>query len=85
MKLVRTSSRLALLAISCATISACGQPETLRSVSDFCLNDRRLTTSVPGEAEDDPGNQWDTFDTVLQIFAHNEVHDRLCPPVTTPR
>lgn len=69
----------ALLAIGCATISACGQPERPRTASDFCLVDQRLTIEpAPAAGVDDPGNRFDTDETVKQVLEHNEVHDRLC-------
>jgi hypothetical protein len=49
--------------------------------SDFCLADQRVEPSIsPVAGADDPGNQHDSEPTVLALFAHNEVHDRLCPP-----
>jgi hypothetical protein len=60
--------------------SACGQREILRTVSDFCLNDREVKYAVaaaPGQ--DDPGNQLDTDETVKDLIEHNAVHRRLCP------
>lgn len=62
--------------------SACGQPEPLRTVSDFCLNDRRISLEVePGAGAEDAaaGNQFDTRETEAEVLTHNEVHDRLCP------
>lgn len=59
--------------------SACGQHETLRTVSDLCLNDREVKYSVaatPGQ--DDLGNQYDTDETVKDLIEHNAVLRRLC-------
>jgi hypothetical protein len=68
-----------LLGIVCATTSACGQPERPQTVSDFCLVDKRLSVEVaPAPGADDPGNRYDTDQTVDEVIAHNEVHDRLC-------
>lgn len=79
MKSGKRCASLALLAIGCATVSACGQQERPRTASDFCLVDQRLTVeAAPGIGADDPGNQYDTDETVEQVLAHNEVHDRLC-------
>jgi hypothetical protein len=79
MRLARKSAALTMLVFGCGTISACGQPEHPRAVSDFCLVDQRLTVEVaPGPGVDDPTNQFDTDETVRQALAHNEVHDRLC-------
>jgi len=76
---VKKSAGLMLLATACVTTSACGQPERPRVVSDFCTVDQRLTVEVaPGPGVDDPGNQFDTDETVNQVLGHNEVHDRLC-------
>jgi len=59
--------------------SACGQPEPLRTVGDFCLNDRHITVEVaPAPGVDDTGNRFDTDETVEQVLAHNEVLARLC-------
>lgn len=78
---VKRSSGLMMLALSCAMTSACGQPEPPRTVSDFCLNDRRLSVEPALVAgQDDPGNYLDSDTTVLEVLEHNEVHDRLCPP-----
>jgi hypothetical protein len=61
------------------TMSACGQPETLRTVSDFCLNDREVRYSVaPAPGVDDAGNQFDTDETVRGLIEHNAVLRRLC-------
>ena len=62
-----------------STLSACGQPERPRSVSDFCLNDRRISAEpAPAAGADDPGNQYDTDETFAEIIAHNAVRDKLC-------
>lgn len=59
--------------------SACGQRETLRTVSDFCLNDREVKYSVAAEpGQDDPGNQFDSDETVKDLIEHNAVWRRLC-------
>jgi hypothetical protein len=81
MKPAKRLAALALLGTACVTISACGQPERPRVVSDFCLNDVRLSSEpAPAPDADDPGNLFDTDQTFAEILAHNEVHDRLCPP-----
>lgn len=72
--------RPAMLGIALATLSACGQPETVRSVSDFCLLSKRVTVSVaPAPSVNDPGNTFDTDETVNQVLEANNVFDRLCP------
>lgn len=59
--------------------SACGQRETLRTVSDFCLNDREVKYDVaPTPDADDPGNKFDTDATVKDLIEHNAVLRRLC-------
>lgn len=61
--------------------SACGQRETLRTVSDFCLNDREVRYSVaPAPGVDDAGNKFDTDETVRDLIEHNAVLRRLCQP-----
>jgi len=77
MKHVKKSAILAALLVM---TSACGQRETLRSVSDFCLNDRRVSIAPAPEAgQDDPGNAFDSEQTVTEVLEHNAVLDRLCP------
>lgn len=81
MKPAKRYGRLGLLVTACATISACGQPERPRTVSDFCLVAKRLSAEpAPAPNVDDPGNHWDTDLTFAEVLAHNEVFDRLCPP-----
>lgn len=84
MQLVKKSARLALPAIALAMLSACGaNGERPKSVSDFCLNSQRITVSVaPATGANDPGNKFDTDETVNQVFEHNAVVDRLCPMTT---
>lgn len=75
----RKFARPALLVIALATTSACAQPEPPRTVSDFCPNSRRITIEpAPAAGADDPGNRWDTDETVGQVLEHNAVLDRLC-------
>jgi hypothetical protein len=67
------------------TTSACARPERLRTVSDFCLAAQRITAEpAPGANIDDPGNRFDTDETLFQVLEHNQVVDRLCP-VPAPR
>jgi hypothetical protein len=57
--------------------------EPPRTVSDFCLNDRQLSSNAaPAAGIDDPGNQYDSDETLLGIYSHNAVHQDLCgsPP-----
>jgi hypothetical protein len=70
--------------------SACGQREPLKTASDFCLAAQRITAEpAPSAQVDDPGNRFDTDDTLFQVLEHNQVLDRLCPrfartPLPTP-
>lgn len=62
-------------------MSACNQPEPLRTVSDFCLNSRVISFEpAPSEAAEDaqPGNQFDTDMTRDEIIAQNAVYRSLC-------
>lgn len=80
MQLVKKSARPAMLVIALAMTSACGQPERPRTASDFCLNSQRITIEpAPVAGMDDPGNMFDSDETVNQVLGHNNVVDRLCP------
>lgn len=73
------AKRWAIPCLALAMTSACCQQETLRTVSDFCLNDREVKFSVaPTSGTDDPGNQYDTEETVADLIEHNAVRRRLC-------
>ncbi len=73
-------NRYAMTLITLATLSACGQPERPRTVSDtYCLNSRRLTVEpAPIKGQDDPGNIFDSEETVNQVLESNSVYDALC-------
>lgn len=76
---MKRAPMFATLTLALLMTSACGQRETLRTVSDFCLNDREVKFSVaaaPGQ--DDPGNALDTDETVKDLIEHNAVYSRLC-------
>ena len=74
------AKRSAALIAALSLTSACAQPETLRTVSDFCLNDRRISIApAPSPAADDPGNAFDSDQTINEVLEHNAVTDRLCP------
>lgn len=79
MKYVKKYPPKPLLAVvSVCILSACAQTvEPPTTVSDFCLNDQRISVSV-GVAPD-PENKFDTEETTLQVLEHNEVYDTLCP------
>lgn len=72
--------KFTILASLLALISACARPEPLRTVSDFCLNDRRISIEpAPAAGTDDPGNSFDSDPTVNEALEHNAVYDSLCP------
>lgn len=72
--------RFAILAVLLAMSSACVRPVTPKSVSDLCLNDRRISVAPAAAAgQDDPGNALDSEQTVAEVLEHNAVVDRLCP------
>jgi hypothetical protein len=52
-------------------------------VSDFCLIDRRISVNVPPDGPD-LANVFDTLETVLHVFEHNETYDRLCATPDAP-
>lgn len=71
----------AILIAALGMISACARPERLQTVSDLCLNDRRISIDpAPAASAEDPGNRFDTDQTVNEVLEHNAVYDRLCPP-----
>ena len=77
---MKHAKRYAILLAALAMTSACGQPERPRTVSDYCLVDRKLTIEpAPAAGADDPGNGWDSDQTVNDVLEHNAVHQRLCP------
>ena len=48
-------------------------------MSDFCLNARPISVNVaPGVSVDDPGNQWDSDETLFEVLASNAVYEGLC-------
>jgi hypothetical protein len=74
-----SKAKCALAAVTLSTLSACGQPEPPRTVSDFCLAGKRLTAEpAPIAGLDDPGNRFDTEQTFAEVIEHNAVFDRLC-------
>lgn len=77
---MRRAMQFATLATALATTSACGQPERPRIASDFCLASQRISAEpAPAAQTNDPGNRFDTDETLFQVLEHNEVLDRLCP------
>ncbi len=74
------ASKFAILVSLLAMTSACDPLEPPKTVSDFCLNDRRVSIApAPAAGADDPGNHWDSDQTVAEVIEHNAVHDQLCP------
>lgn len=72
--------KFATIAALLAMSSACARPERPRTVSDFCLSAQRITAEpAPSIGADDPGNRFDTDETLFQVLEHNAVVDRLCP------
>jgi hypothetical protein len=64
-----------------AVLTACGEAEPLRTVSDGCLVFKPLTYANPAvgqERADDPGNRYDTPETIAAIDEHDAVFDRVC-------
>lgn len=40
---------------------------------------KRLTAEpAPAAGQDDPGNKFDTDETLQEVIGHNQVYDRLC-------
>ena len=77
---MRRAAKFAILAAALAMTSACVQREPPRTAGDFCPSVQRITAEpAPGAQVDDPGNRFDTDDTLFQILEHNQVVDRLCP------
>lgn len=67
-------------------MSACGQPERPRTVSDFCLVDKTITAEpAPQPGANDVGNNWDTEQTVHEVITHNAVHRSLCQETSDAR
>lgn len=77
---MKPALKFAIPSLALVMTSACGQPERPKTVSDFCLNDRAITVAPAAAAgQDDPGNRFDSDETVNQVLEHNAVFDRLCP------
>jgi len=76
---MKRAALLPILAVALAMTSACSQRETPKTVSDYCLNDEIVDFSIaPKEGADDPGNRFDTKETVNTLLSHNAIHRRLC-------
>lgn len=71
----------AILALALLTTSACGRHEPPRTVSDTCLTMQAVRFDpAPAPGIDDPGNQYDTDQTVKDLIAQNAAWRRLCKP-----
>jgi hypothetical protein len=87
MKRVTKWCGMMTLVAVCGFVSACGQPEPPRTVSNFCVVAKRISAepdpnelagAEPAAENEVPGNQFDTLLTFNEVLAHNEVYDRLC-------
>lgn len=79
---MRLVKRFALLTAALAMTSACGPRERLGTASDLCLAAKRISAEpAPATGADDPGNRFDTDETLLQVLEHNQVMDELCPTI----
>jgi hypothetical protein len=77
---MRLALKFAMMSAVLAMTSACGQHVRPRTVSDFCLAAQRISAEpAPVIGADDPGNRFDTDDTLFQVLEHNAVMERLCP------
>jgi hypothetical protein len=58
--------------------------ETVRVISDYCLNAKGISYSEikPGQVEAF-NNKYDTDITVKEVKDHNLKFERLCPPKTS--
>jgi hypothetical protein len=67
----------------CVTLSACGQAERPKTVSDAsvtCAAFRVISfAQLPKSQIDDPGNKADSNETVSEVLAHNARFLALCP------
>lgn len=76
---MKPAALLPILLIALAMTSACGPRETPRTVSDYCLLTEPVRFAIaPAPGADDPGNIWDTDETVQQLTEANGVWRRLC-------
>lgn len=72
---------IALALTISAGLTACGDPERPRTVSDGCLVFKPLSYAnapLGQERSDDIGNRYDTPDTIAEIDEHDAVFERLC-------
>lgn len=84
---LRLSSGLMMAVLVSFGVSACGARETPpKPVSDFCLIDKTVSLSIaPQPGLDDPGNRYDSEETVAEVMAHNQRWRAVCdthPPDT---
>lgn len=70
-----------ILALALCMLSACGQPEPPRTASDTCLTMKVVRFNpAPAAGVDDPGNLFDTDETVKDLAEQNAALRRLCEP-----
>jgi hypothetical protein len=66
-----------------AGLTACGEAEPLRTVDTGCLVFKPIRyANAPTGQVDDPGNKFDSAETIAEIDEHDAVYERLCatPP-----
>jgi hypothetical protein len=69
----------AILGPALLMTSACGQREALRTVSDTCLTMKVVRFNpAPAAGTDDPGNHFDTDETVKDLIEQNAAWRKLC-------
>ena len=63
------------------TLCACATAEPPKTASDsYCLIARPISfANAPAGLADDPGNRFDTGETVAEIMQHNAAYDGACP------
>lgn len=80
-KPMRLARLLAIPVLVSLTMSACGQPEPLRTVSDTCLTMKLVRFNpAPAAGVDDPGNTFDTDETVADLIEQNAAWRTICEP-----
>lgn len=71
--------RSTILALALLTASACGPRETPRTVSDTCLTMKVVRFQpAPAAGSDDPGNRFDTDETVKDLIEQNAAWRAIC-------
>lgn len=77
--------KLLILSLVLGTTTACATTGTPPPASDFCLLYKPVKTATDPLNEDgttaednEPGNQYDTDETLDDLAITNEIHERLC-------